>query len=140
MTFSSAAPAVFTYQRTPNSTEPIITHADYTLVTPSAPVKGGEFLVIWATGAGQLNNAPASGAAASTFPLATTVATPVVTVGGSPATVTFSGLTPSVVGLLQINIQLPATLPAGTGATPSLPLVVTFPNASSAPVNLWVSQ
>jgi len=140
VTFGAAAPAIFTYQRTPTSTDPVILHADNTLVTPSSPAKAGEILVIYATGAGPLNNAPASGAAAPLSPLATTVATPVVTVGGSGSTVQFSGLAPNFVGLLQINIQLPATLPAGTGTPPTLPLVVTFPGAPSASVNLWVSQ
>lgn len=43
--------------------------------------------------------------------------TPTVTVGGMPATVTFSGKAPCCVGLDQINIQLPSTL-AGAGRVP----------------------
>jgi uncharacterized protein (TIGR03437 family) len=140
LTLPAAAPAIFTYQRTPTSTDPVILHANNTLVTPTAPAVPGEVLVIYATGVGQLNNAPATGAAAPISPLATTVATPIVTVGGSAAVVQFSGLTPTYVGLLQINIQLPSTLPAGTGTPPVLPLVVTYPGAASATVNLWVSQ
>ena len=54
--------------------------------------------------------------------------------------VQFSGLTPGSVGLWQINIQLPATLPAGAGTPPTLPVVISFPGAVSTPVNLFVSH
>jgi uncharacterized protein (TIGR03437 family) len=136
--FSSYAPGVFTYQRAPGAMDPVIVHADNTLVTPTSPAQASEILTIYATGAGALNNAPADGAAAPSSPPATTTATPVVTVGGSRSAVQFCGLTPGLVGLLQINTQLPVVLPAGTGTPLSLPLVVTFPGASSAPTNLWV--
>lgn len=137
--FRSAAPAIFTYARTPSSNDPVILHADNTLATPDNPAKAGEILVIYATGAGQLNGTPADGVAAPGSPPATTLDTPTVTVGGAEASVLFSGLTPGFVALLQINIQLPATLPPGTGQPLSIPLLVTFSGASSLPVKLWVA-
>jgi uncharacterized protein (TIGR03437 family) len=143
-TFLPAAPAVFTYQRapgTPGSTlDPVILHTDNTLVTPSDPAEAGQILTIYATGMGPLNNAPANGAAAPLSLLATTIVTPTVTVGSASATVQFSGLTPGFVGLWQINIQLPAMLPAASGSPGSLPLVLSLSGASSAPVNLWVQS
>jgi uncharacterized protein (TIGR03437 family) len=134
--FQSAAPAIFAYPRTASTSDPVILHADNTLVTPEKPARAGEILVIYGTGSGPLNNPPADGAAAPTSPPATTKDKPLVTVGGAAATVLFSGLAPGFAGLLQINIQLPATLPPG----PSAPLVVSFPAASSIPVNLWVTS
>jgi hypothetical protein len=136
--FSSYAPTVFLYPRTATSNDPVITHADNTLVTPSSPAQPGEVLTIWTTGAGKLNNQPLDGAGAPTSPLATTVDTPSVTVGGASTTVQFSGLAPGFVGLLQINVQMPAVFPASTATPPSLPLVITFPGGVSAPVSLWV--
>jgi uncharacterized protein (TIGR03437 family) len=59
---------------------------------------------------------------------------PAVTIEGVRATVLFAGLTPSFVGLLQINVQLPAVLPAGDG----LELVARFGNVSSPRVRLAV--
>ena len=50
------------------------------------------------------------------------------------------GFTAMIMGVLQVNIQLPATLPAGAGTPPVLPVVVTFPGASSAPMSLFVNQ
>jgi uncharacterized protein (TIGR03437 family) len=140
VTFTSYAPTVFLYPRTASSTDPVITHADNSLVTPTSPAQPGQVLTIWATGAGKINNQPLDGAGAPTSPLATTVDTPTVTVGGIAGTVQFSGLAPGFVGLLQINVQLPATLPTGTGTPPSLPVVITFPGGVSAPVNLWVNR
>jgi uncharacterized protein (TIGR03437 family) len=138
VTFSSYAPSVFLYPRTATSTDPVIVHANNTLVTPSSPAQPGEVLTIYGTGAGKLNHQPLDGMAAPASPPATTADTPTVTVGGAAATVPFSGLAPGFVGLLQINIQLPAVLPAVSGTTPTLPLVITFPGGASAPVNLWV--
>jgi uncharacterized protein (TIGR03437 family) len=37
----------------------------------------------------------------------------VVTIGGKPATVQFSGLTPPYVGLYQVNVQVPTGLTPG---------------------------
>jgi uncharacterized protein (TIGR03437 family) len=144
VTFSSYAPTVFLYPRTATSNDPVIVHANNTLVTPSSPAQAGEVLTIWATGAGPLNNQPMDGAGGPISPLASTVVTPTVTIGGFPGTVLFSGLAPTFVGEWQINVQLPATLPSGTGTPPSLPVVITFPGgapgSSSAPVNLWTSK
>jgi uncharacterized protein (TIGR03437 family) len=139
VTFSSYAPSVFLYPRTATSNDPVIVHgSSNTLVTPASPAQPGEVLVIYATGAGKLTNQPLDGAGAPTSPLATTVDTPSVTVGGASTTVQFSGLAPGFVGLLQINVQMPAVFPASTTTPPSLPLVITFPGGVSAPVNLWV--
>jgi uncharacterized protein (TIGR03437 family) len=140
VTFLASAPSVFTYQRTPDATDPVILHANNTLVTPTNPATPGEIVVIYGTGAGPLNNAPADGAPAPSSPPATTKATPIVTVGGAAGVVQFSGLTPGLVGLLQINVQLPAVLPAGSGSPPTLPLTIAYPGAASAIVSLWVNR
>jgi uncharacterized protein (TIGR03437 family) len=136
VTLAPYAPGVFTYARTSASTDPIIVHVDNLLVTPGNPAKAGEILVVWATGVGNLSQLPATGAASPSSPPATAVNLPTVTVGGAAVSVQFAGLTPGSVGLVQINIQLPSTLPAGS----SLPLLVIFPGAPSPPVNLWVQS
>jgi uncharacterized protein (TIGR03437 family) len=85
-----------------------------------------------------VNNPPASGASAG--PGETSLVSPTVTVGSVTTTVVFSGLSEGSVGLFQINFTLPATLPAGAGAPPALPLVVRLPSNASPPVNLYVSK
>jgi uncharacterized protein (TIGR03437 family) len=134
VTLAEYAPGVFTYARTATSLDPVIVHADNQLVTPANPATANEVLVIYGTGVGSFDNPPATGAAASSAPLAASLLTPTVAVAGSAAQVLFAGLTPGFVGLVQINIQLPATLPAGN----TLPLTVAFGSSNAPIVNLSV--
>jgi uncharacterized protein (TIGR03437 family) len=79
----------------------------------SRPAKPGEYISIYCTGLGAANNQPALGAASPSNPLATTQATPIVTIGGVQALVQFSGLAPGFVGLYQVNVQVPNGVTAG---------------------------
>ena len=76
----------------------------------------------------------ASGAVSPTSPLAYTSDTPTVTLNGETVSnVPFSGLTPTVVGLYQIDFQVPADAANG-----DLTLVVTQPGFMGTPVILPV--
>jgi uncharacterized protein (TIGR03437 family) len=127
------AVGIFSYTRA-SVQDPIALHADGTLITPSSPARPGEIILLYATGAGELNSTPATGLATPSSPLATTRITPIVSLGGTPARVLFSGLAPGFAGLLQLNLQLPGTLPQGD----SLALVVSY-GAQSQTVRLAVS-
>jgi uncharacterized protein (TIGR03437 family) len=70
------------------------------------PAKVGEALVILATGLGPVTPKIADGHNASDA-LRDTLATPKVLIGGEPAVVSFSGLSPQFVGLNQINVTVP---------------------------------
>ena len=67
--------------------------------------------------------APSSGS-----PLYRTVVKPVVTIGGLNAEVLFSGLTPGMAGLYQLNVVVPA------GVTPGddVPLTISLPGSTDA--------
>jgi uncharacterized protein (TIGR03437 family) len=93
----------------------------------SRPAKIGEYIEIYATGLGDVSNRPGLGSASPVDPLATTVATPSVTVGGVAALVSFSGLAPGYVGLYQINVQVPAGAPTG----PDIPILLTIGGVAS---------
>jgi uncharacterized protein (TIGR03437 family) len=76
---------------------------------------------------GDVSNRPALGAASSGEPLANTLASPTVTIGGVTAEVSYSGLAPGYPGLYQIN----ARIPEGAAAGPDIPVVLTIGGVAS---------
>jgi minor extracellular serine protease Vpr len=103
----------------------------YGIVTESNPVARGSYVQLFMNGLGPVNctagppscttdNQPADGFGAPSGapgdPLAMTAATPTVTIGGQPATVSFSGLAPGFASLYQVDVLVPAN--SGTGRQP----------------------
>ena len=78
---------------------------------PTHPAKAGDYIEILCTGLGAVSTPVTTGAVPTS--LAQTVTTPVVLVGGVPAQVTFSGLTPQFPGVNQVNIVIPAGVTPG---------------------------
>jgi uncharacterized protein (TIGR03437 family) len=104
-----------------------IQHADYRLVTGSSPADREEVVILYATGLGEVTPQGSTGSAASATRLATTNETPSVTIGGRPAVVLFSGLTPGSVGLYQLNVRVPKDAPSGDpDVVVSLPPVMDY--------------
>jgi uncharacterized protein (TIGR03437 family) len=91
----------------------IAQHADFSLVTEAAPAKPGEYLVAYLAGLGLTDVPVPDGAASPSNPLATVSVAPAVTLNGEPVIVAFAGLTPGLVGLYQINFQVPTDASAG---------------------------
>ena len=91
-----------------------ILHADFQLVSESAPASPGEFLLIFCTGLGLVDPPVPSGNIGPTEPLARTLSPVLVSIGGIVTPAAFSGLAPGFVGLYQVNVQVPAGVPAGT--------------------------
>jgi uncharacterized protein (TIGR03437 family) len=108
----------------PNSTQAIAVNADGTIAAAPGSIAGlnthgarsGDVLVVYATGLGPVTPTIQSGRD-SVDALRSTVATPVITIGGVPASVRFSGLAPQFVGVNQLNIEVPAGVSAG-GSVP----------------------
>jgi uncharacterized protein (TIGR03437 family) len=91
----------------------IAQHSDGTLVSKASPAAPGEYLVSYLAGLGDTDADLASGAASPTSPLAVPTDIPVLTINGTQYPTTFVGLTPGLVGLYQMNFQVPAGLAAG---------------------------
>jgi uncharacterized protein (TIGR03437 family) len=124
-TLSSAAPGIFT---------------DQTGATvPNTSASRGQFITLYVTGTGAVSPtvstgaAPASGTAIANLPKP--VQTITVQVGGVQAPIQFAGIPVGLVGVTQINYQVPTTAPLGSQA-----VVVTVGGIASAPATLKVTQ
>jgi len=106
----------------------------YAINTPGATINPGGTLVIYGTGFGRVTSPPADGTAPSAA--VSTIATPVVTIGGRPAVVRYSGLAPIFVGLYQINAEIPAGTPEGC----YLPVTVAFGSNVSNAITIGVTN
>ncbi|HYL75647.1 MAG TPA: hypothetical protein VEU96_15645 [Bryobacteraceae bacterium] len=91
----------------------IAQNQDFSLNTPSNPAQAGSYVTVYFTGQGASSNQVPTGAAAPLSPLSRPNAGVNVTVGGIRGTVAFIGLTPTFVGLSQLNLQLSTDTPAG---------------------------
>jgi len=98
------------------------------------PAKAGDYLTIYCAGLGDVTNRPASGAASPGGPLASTIATPTVTIGGVSAPAAFSGLSPSLVALYQVNVQVPGGVTPGN----AVPVAISIGGATSNTVTIAV--
>jgi uncharacterized protein (TIGR03437 family) len=107
-----AQPGIFNYS-VGGETFGAILHANFQLANTANPAKPSETVLIYCTGLGAVESPPADGAESNGQ---TTMAMPTVTIGGTKAIVSFSGLAPTFVGLYQVNAEVPATVKAGNQA------------------------
>ncbi|MBI3934838.1 MAG: hypothetical protein HY316_09100 [Acidobacteria bacterium] len=96
------------------------------------PAHRGEYIEIYATGLGAVDNEPASGFPALANPLSHTTSTPSVTIGGVEAAVTFAGLAPGLVGVYQVNVLVSFDSPTGNAV--SVHLVIGDVSAIVVPI------
>jgi len=91
------------------------------LVTASNPVRRNDTLNIYAAGLGLTSPVVPAGTVSPSNALATAVAQPTVTLGGFGLPVTFAGLAGGQIGVYQISVTVPSSVPLGL----SLPLTIT---------------
>lgn len=127
-----AAPGIFSTAEGPAA----VLNQDNSLNSTSHPALRGTIIQIFATGAGPTNPPLPAGEAApaSGNPLILTSLQPVVTIDGKPARVLFSGLAPGLVGVWQINAEVPQIVRPG----PAVPLVLAVGRALSNAVVIAV--
>jgi uncharacterized protein (TIGR03437 family) len=105
--------------------------------TCGQPAHPGDFLQIYVTGLGAVSPPLATGtvAPAGGDPLHLTVATPSVSIGGVQAPVLFSGVAPGFAGLYQVDVQIPASVAAGS----DVPLQIFMPGSAVDTATIAVS-
>jgi len=126
------APGFFTYSAN-GQTIAAALDLSYTEISASHPVTRGNTVELFLNGLGPVNNQPADGWPAPDA-TSTTIATPTITIGGQPATVTFSGLAPGFADLYQINVTVPTGI--GTGLQP---VTCSIGGVSCQAANLYVN-
>lgn len=120
---AQVAPGMFTFE--PTGSGPLkALNEDNTVNTAENPIARGSVIQLFGTGQGAVSNMPPDGELTQGDPLATTDTKPRVIMQPGPATfldeklVEFSGLTPGLVGVWQVNVRVPME------ATPGPVLVV----------------
>ncbi len=98
------------------------------------PVKAGEAVTLYGFGLGAVTPEVEIGAPTPAEPLVRTLAKVTATVGGVPAEVTYSGLSPSYIGLYQVNLVIPADAKPGA----AVPLVIEAAGLPSNTVTLAI--
>lgn len=73
----------------------------------------GTVIQLFATGMGSLSPTIGQGTPAPSSPLSTVTLPVSAVIGGRPATVTFAGAAPGLIGVYQVNVQIPALAPSG---------------------------
>jgi uncharacterized protein (TIGR03437 family) len=91
---------------------PTVLNPDGSWNSATNPAPQGGILTLFATGEGLTNGSNVAGQAASA-PYATPQLAVAVTVGSGTAAVLFAGEAPGLVGMLQVDAQMPAGLASG---------------------------
>jgi uncharacterized protein (TIGR03437 family) len=118
---SSASPGLFTSTGTGSGEVAALNVVDGTINSATNPVARGAYITLYGTGQGFVANAPADGTAGA-GPIPTSV-NPQILLGGAflpAANIEYSGLAPDLVGVWQINFQIPTTTTPGN----SVPIIV----------------
>jgi len=127
---TSAAPGIFSY----GGGKAVVQNQDYSLNTSGNPAKAGSTIMAYLTGSGAVSPSVADGAAAPSNPPAKVTADYSATIGSTTAQVSFAGLAPGFVGLLQMNIVVPSGLSQG-----NYPLAVTIGGQTSNSATISVT-
>lgn len=126
---AAAAPGIFSIDGSGSGPGAILNSRDGSVNSTSKPAARGDWVSIFATGAGVTTPAGVDGFVASA-PLPVPIASVSVTIGGTPCQVNFVGAAPGFIsGVLQINAQVPVGLPPG----PVLPVQIGIGSFISPP-------
>ena len=119
---SATAPGIFTLDASGKGQGAILNAKDESVNSPANPATVGDYVVLFATGAGSTNPGSVDGWV-SAPPLPVPIASVTVKIGGIPCHTNFVGAAPGfVAGLLQINAQVPEGITPG----PAVPVEVSI--------------
>jgi uncharacterized protein (TIGR03437 family) len=108
---AATAPAFFQW----SGNLAVAEHADGTLISPLAPARGGEIIVLFAAGLGRTSPDSSSGFVVRSAANILYKSQLQILLNGTPCPasgILYAGVTPGFAGLYQINLRLPEALPA----------------------------
>jgi len=108
-------------------------YPSYSLSGPGNPAAPDSTIIAYLTGSGPVSPAATDGVAAPLDSLVFATASHSAAIGSTPANVSFVGLAPGWVGLVQVNLVVPSGLASGT-----YPLTVTIDGQASNAGNISV--
>jgi uncharacterized protein (TIGR03437 family) len=110
-----SVPGIFSLNQSGTGPGTILNPPDYSLNTSSNPVAAGGYIMAYATGEGKTDIAVDGQHVPLSGPYPKPLLAPwTATVGGKPATVTYSGSAPDdIAGVFQVNVQIPSDLTTG---------------------------
>jgi len=127
ITVLPATPGIFTAGAS-GAGQALAANQDYTINSSANPAAEGSVIVLYATGSGQTSPFVPDGSVVTAGFLPRPALPVTASIGGQPATVLYAGGAPGmVVGVLQVNVQLPDGLAAGS----SVPVTLTVGGQSS---------
>jgi len=106
---------------------------EYTLNDANHPAAPGGTIVAYLTGSGPVDPAVANGTPTPLSPLTSITSSKSARLGSADATVSFAGLSANFVGLVQVNVVVPAGMAPGT-----YPLTITIDGQTSNAGNIVV--
>jgi uncharacterized protein (TIGR03437 family) len=118
----SSSPGVFTWA----ANRAVAINPDNSVNTSANAVYRGDYLTVYMTGQGVVTPTLPTGSAAPSKPLVRSPLPAKAWIGGAPAQIQFLGLTPGLVGVLQLNVVVPYEAPLGDS-----PLVVNINGSTS---------
>lgn len=107
-----AFPKWFLARTSPTTAFVLAAHEDFrSLVTPTNPARRGEVIHVYGTAFGEVTTPPNTGQPSPSNPLARVVGEVRCWLKG-PIDVLFAGLAPGLVGVYQIDLQIPRSAPS----------------------------
>ncbi len=104
---AAVAPGVFQF----GANRAVVQNDDYSVNNTGNGAKAGSYIIAYLTGGGELDNPVPTGEPAGADPLSRLRYQVSAAVGGKQAVVAFAGMTPSFIGLVQVNLQIPNVVP-----------------------------
>ena len=132
---AASSPGIFTSNQTGAGQAAAVNAVEGTLNNAASPVKIGSYISLYLTGEGQTTPAGVDGKLGA-LPVPAPNLLVSATIDGGPALVQYAGgVFGAVAGLLQVNLQVPASVRPGG----YVPVVVSVGNASTVDGAVWIA-